>query len=118
MRSKHLAALIETIADERGWSGREVARRCGLPYATVQKIMWNEGTKTPRRETLDALAKGLGVPVTMLLDAAAADTGLRKSEIPDDADIAITMRAMSELPSERRREIAALARAMLESVRT
>lgn len=117
IREKHLAALIQQIADEKGWSGREVARRCELPYATVQKIMWNEGTKTPRTETLEALAKGLGVPLTMLMDAAAADTGLRPMSVPDDADIAITLRAMNELPADRRREIAALARAMLATYR-
>ena len=116
-RAKHLAAYISEIADERGWSGREVARRCELPYATVQKIMWDQGTKTPRVETLEALAKGLGVPLTMLMDAAAADTGLRPMTAPDDADIAITMRAMSELPPQRRHEIAALARAMLQTHR-
>lgn len=114
---RNLANLIDAVMQEKGWSGREVARRSNLPYATVQKIMWSQGTKTPRAETLEALARGLGVPLTMLLDAAAADTGLRAMPETDDADIVITMRAMRELPHDRRTEIAALANAMLQTFR-
>jgi transcriptional regulator with XRE-family HTH domain len=117
-RVGNLASLIEDLAYEKGWSFREVARRSDLPAATVQKIVWRNGITVPRRETLDALARGLGVPVTLLLDAAARDSGL-KAQATDgvDADIQVTIAVMEELPPERRAEIAALAKAMLNSHR-
>lgn len=117
-RTGHLAQVIEDIAYERGWSLREVARRSDLPPATVQKIAYKGAVTVPRRETLDALAQGLGVPVSLLLDAAAQDSGLKALDDDRvDADIRVTIAAMEELPPERRAEIAALARAMLASQR-
>lgn len=113
----YLSQLIDEIAYEKGWSLREVARRCDLPPATVQKIASKGTTTIPRRETLEALAYGLGVPLSQLLDAAAQDSGLASAGVPQDRDIAITVKAMEELPVERRKEIAALAQAMLASQR-
>lgn len=111
---RHLARLIEQLADERGWSMRELARRANIPAPTIHKITWPGGVVVPRRETLDAIAKGFGVPVTLLLDAAAMDSGLKTVETDsEDGDIEMTVRVMRELSPEKRREISALARAML-----
>ena len=117
-RTGNLATLIEDLAYERGWSLREVARRADLPPATVQKIAHKGSRTVPRRETLEALAQGLGVPASMLLEAAAQDSGLMAQDDGRvDADIRVTIAAMEELPPERRAEIAALAKAMLKSQR-
>lgn len=113
----HLAALIEDIADERGWSIREVARRAGLPAATVQKIVTRDKVTVPRRDTLEALAYGLSVPVSVLADAAAKDSGYKTQAIQEDQATAVVIAAMEELPQKRKEEIAALALAMLRSQR-
>lgn len=114
----HLADLIDDLATERGWSLREVARRSGLPSATVQKIAGRTAVVVPRRETLEALAYGLSVPVSTLLDAVAKDSGYKPQGAQDvDQPTAIVVAAMEELPVKRREEIAALAMAMLRSER-
>lgn len=115
--SSRLATVIEQAAIERGWSMREVARRAGLPPATVQKIAAASSTTIPRRETLEALAVGLSVPVSILLDAAAEDSGFKVDRDATDPDIQVVLHAMQELPRERREELAALARAMLHTQR-
>ena len=111
-----LATLIQSIATERGWSIREVARRSGLPPATVHKIA-NPTTKTvPQVETMEALAEGLGIPLMLLLDAAATDSGLKVPNLNvDDPDTAVVIAGMAELSDARRSGVAALVRAMLSN---
>lgn len=110
---EHLATLINNLSYERGWSLREVARRSNLPPATVQKIAC--GGVSPKKETLEALAYGLSVPVTTLLEAAAQDSGYVAYKGDDALGLAIA--GLRELPAERQVEVAALVRAMLDHTR-
>lgn len=110
----HLARLINDLAYERGWSLREVARRCDLPPATVQKVA--AGGVTPKKETLEALAYGLSVPLTTLLEAAAQDSGYVAYKADGDA-VSIVIAGLRELPPLRQSEVAALVRAMLDNQR-
>lgn len=112
-----LATLIQTTANERGWSMREVARRSGLPPATVHKVANPAASTIPHVDTIEAIADGLGIPAELLLDAAASDRGLKPTQRlnPDDPDTAIVIAGMAELSEERRSEVAALVRAMLSN---
>src|ERR1700758_4093576 len=72
-----LQRLIQQRLRERGWSYGEVARRGGLPRSTVYTLATTRNlVRPPRPATIDALAKGLDVPVSMVRSAAAESTGL------------------------------------------
>ena len=72
-----LQRLIQERLRERGWSYGEVARRGGLPRSTVYTLATTRNLgRPPRPATIDALAKGLDVPVSAVRAAAAESTGL------------------------------------------
>ena len=72
-----LQRLIQERLRDRGWSYGEVARRGGLPQSTVYTLATTRNlVRPPRPATIDALAKGLDVPVSAVRTAAAESTGL------------------------------------------
>lgn len=56
---------IDTARKIRGVTGRELARRAGISYATTARIL--AGTSTPRVPDLQRLARALQVPTDVLL---------------------------------------------------
>lgn len=117
-----LQRLIQQRLRERGWSYREVARRGGLPHSTVHTLAATRNlARPPRPATIDALAKGLDVPVSAVRAAAAASTGLHYydeapagPENPGDPERELLIASIDELTPEERRHVAAL----VESLRT
>ena len=72
-----LQRLIQQRLRERNWSYGEVARRGGLPRSTVYTLATTRNlVRPPRPATIDALARGLDVPVSLVRAAAAESTGL------------------------------------------
>ncbi len=60
-----LQRLIQQRLRERGWSYGEVAKRGGMPRSTVYTLATTRNlSRPPRPATIDALAKGLDVPVS------------------------------------------------------
>jgi transcriptional regulator with XRE-family HTH domain len=113
-----LQRLIHQRLRERGWSYGEVARRGGLPRSTVYTLaMTRNLARPPRPATIDALAKGLDVPVSAVRAAAAESTGLhyydeipagpRRSD-PGDHERELLIASIDELSPEDRRHVAAL----------
>ena len=82
-----LQRLIQQRLRERGWSYGEVARRGGMPRSTVYTLATTRNlARPPRPATIDALAKGLDVPVSAVRAAAAESTGLHYyDEVPGRA---------------------------------
>jgi transcriptional regulator with XRE-family HTH domain len=108
-----VGTIIKERLDEKGWSIRELARRSDLPQATVHKIITGETTQ-PRMETLEQIARPLGISVKSLLAAAAHDAGYVVSS--DDPDgLGLLIAGMKELSPARRVEIAALVEAMMKN---
>jgi len=111
-----LQRLIQQRLRERGWSYREVARRGGLPHSTVHTLAATRNlARPPRPATIDALAKGLDVPVSAVRAAAAASTGLHYydeapagPENPGDPERELLIASIDELTPEERRHVAAL----------
>jgi transcriptional regulator with XRE-family HTH domain len=111
-----LQRLIQQRLRERGWSYREVARRGGLPHSTVHTLAATRNLgRPPRPATIDALAKGLDVPVSVVRAAAAESTGLHyydqapgKPETPADPERELLIASIDELTPEDRRHVAAL----------
>ena len=72
-----LQRLILQRLKERKWSYGDVARRGGLPRSTVYTLATTRNlVRPPRPATIDALARGLDVPVSAVRAAAAESTGL------------------------------------------
>ena len=111
-----LQRLIQERLGERGWSYGQVARRGGLPRSTVYTLaMTRNLARPPRPATIDALAKGLDVPVSAVRAAAAESTGLHYyddapsgPDRPGDQERDLLIASIDELTPEDRRHVAAL----------
>jgi transcriptional regulator with XRE-family HTH domain len=111
-----LQRLIQQRLQERNWSYGEVARRGGLPRSTVYTLATTLNlVRPPRPATIDALAKGLDVPVSVVRTAAAESTGLHYyDEAPTDQprsgdqERELLIASIDELSPEDRRHVAAL----------
>ena len=116
-----LQRLIRQRLDERGWSYGDVAKRGGLPRSTVYTLATTRNlARPPRPVTLNGLAWGLDLPVSVVRSVAAASTGLHyyddepASPGPErdpgagDPERELLIASIDELSSEDRRHVAAL----------
>ena len=111
-----LQRLIQQRLREQGWSYGRVARRGQLPRSTVYTLATTRSLgRPPRPATIDALAKGLDVPVSAVRAAAAESTGLHYyddapagQEQPDAQERELLLASIDELTPEDRRHVAAL----------
>jgi transcriptional regulator with XRE-family HTH domain len=111
-----LQRLIQRRLRERNWSYGEVARRGGLPRSTVYTLATTRNlVRPPRPATIDALARGLDVPVSLVRAAAAESTGLHYyddapsgPDRPGDQERDLLIASIDELSTEDRRHVAAL----------
>ena len=111
-----LQRLIRERLRDRGWSYGAVARRGGLPRSTVYTLATTRNlARPPRPATIDALARGLDVPVSVVRTAAAQSTGLHYYDEsaagqrdPDDRERELLIASIDELSSDDRRHVAAL----------
>jgi transcriptional regulator with XRE-family HTH domain len=111
-----LQRLIRQRLREQGWSYGEVSKRGGLPRSTVYTLATTRNlARPPRPATIDALAKGLEVPVSAVRAAAAESTGLHyydeapaERERPGDPERELLIASIDELTPEDRRHVLAL----------
>ena len=110
-----LQRLIRQRMRERGWSYGEIARRGGLPRSTVYTLAMTQNLgRPPRPATIDALARGLDLPVSAVRAAAAESTGLHDYDEPGgprnpgDPERELLIASIDELTPEDRRHVAAL----------
>jgi transcriptional regulator with XRE-family HTH domain len=113
-----LQRLIARRLRERGWSYGEVSRRGGLPRSTVYTLATTRNlVRPPRPTTIDGLARGLDVPVSVVRAAAAESTGLHYYDGPPtragrggpgDRERDVLIASIDELSPENRRHVAAL----------
>ncbi|HUC24274.1 MAG TPA: helix-turn-helix transcriptional regulator [Streptosporangiaceae bacterium] len=114
--SNPLQRLILDRLRDRGWSYGDVARRGGLPRSTVYTLATTSNlVRPPRPATIDALAKGLDVPVSAVRAAAAQSTGLHYYDqdpagaaSSGDQERDLLIASIDELSPEDRRHVAAL----------
>jgi len=115
-----LQELIRKRLRDRGWSYGDVARRGGLPRSTVYTLATTRNlVRPPRPATIDALARGLDVPVSVVRAAAAASTGLHYydqppagEQQPGDPERDLLIASIDELTLEDRRHVAALVQSL------
>lgn len=98
-----LARLIEDVRAAQGWNQSEVARRAGLSRSRVAQLI-NEPVKAvPNRDTIESLARALGVPPWVVMDAVLEAVGLPTR--PTRIGIEEAVRADSDLSSEAKRAV-------------
>ena len=111
-----LQRLIRQRLDERGWSYGDVAKRGGLPRSTVYTLATTRNrARPPRPVTLNGLAWGLDLPVSIVRSAAAASTGLHYYDdepagpgSDSDPERELLIASIDELTDDDRRHVAAL----------
>jgi transcriptional regulator with XRE-family HTH domain len=116
-----LQRLIQQRLRDRRWSYGEVARRGGLPRSTIYTLATTRNlSRPPRPDTIDALARGLDMPVSAVRAAAAQSTGLHYYDqappgrpLPDDRERDLLIASIDELPADARRHVAALVESLL-----
>jgi transcriptional regulator with XRE-family HTH domain len=117
---EHAANPLQRLIQQRLKEGKlsygDVARRGGLPRSTVYTLATTRNlVRPPRPATIDALAKGLDVPVSVVRAAAAESTGLHYYDEPSagrrrsgDQERDLLIASIDDLSSEDRRHVAAL----------
>jgi hypothetical protein len=111
-----LQRLILQRLAEQGWSYGDVAKRGGLPRSTVYTLATTRNlTRPPRPVTLNGLAWGLDLPVSVIRSAAAQSTGLHYYDgepggtgPAGDPERDLLVASIDELTAEDRQHVAAL----------
>jgi hypothetical protein len=111
-----LQRLIRQRLDDQGWSYGDVAKRGGLPRSTVYTLATTRNlARPPRPATLNGLAWGLDLPVSVIRSAAAESTGLHYYDDEPgtpgparDPERDLLIASIDELTSDDRRHVAAL----------
>ena len=102
--ARTLAARLKQLRIERDLTRAELADRSGISTPSIWA--WETGRTVPRLQSLETLAKGLGVPVSDLQIGAAPAP--RLASVPDgDGDLHAVR--LSELVDASKSQIAALA---------
>lgn len=107
-----LSRLIAERRAEQRLTYGDIAKLGGLPKSTVHKLATTDKwTNAPQAETLDRLARGLGLPPTVVRQAAAEAVGLT-AVVEDDPAMSILIGSIAELTEDQRVQIRALVDAM------
>ena len=111
-----LQRLIHQCLRDRGRSYGDIARGGGLPRSTVYTLATTRNlVRPPRAATIDALAQGLDVPVSVVRAAAAESAGLHYYDetTPEQGRAGgqqrdLLIASIDELSPEDQRHVAAL----------
>jgi transcriptional regulator with XRE-family HTH domain len=71
-----LARLIEDVIATHGWNQAELGRRAGLSRSRITQLISEPIKAVPGRDTIIKLARGLGVPPWVVMDAVLDSAGL------------------------------------------
>jgi transcriptional regulator with XRE-family HTH domain len=70
---------IKELAQERGMTADDLARRSGIKFGTVRNL-WQNRTKDPSFSTISAIAKALEVPMESLVESLSASARPERGE--------------------------------------
>lgn len=107
-----LQALIQEHMQATGDTVADIATRGGLPRQTVSNLLHREDwAGIPHRRTLEHLARGLGVSLTVVM-AAAAQVAAGTASDPATGRLAVLLDTAKGLPEHDVAVLLATARAM------
>lgn len=109
-----LQALLRERLDARSWSYGDVARRGSVPRSTVHHLATTERLiRMPQPATLEALARGLELPLDIVRRAAAHSCGIHIYEPAPDPEVDVLIASLQQLSVQDRRHVAALVDSLL-----
>jgi hypothetical protein len=110
-----LQRLIHERMRELHYSYGDVARLGKLPRSTVHHLATHgRSGRLPNPATLEHLAAGLDLPLSVIRAAAASAAGfVLDSQASDDPEIDVLVASLVQLSPADRRHVAALVRSML-----
>jgi hypothetical protein len=110
-----LQRLIHERMRELHYSYGDVARLGKLPRSTVHHLATHgRSGRLPNPATLEHLAAGLDLPLSMVRTAAASAAGfVLDSQASEDPEIDVLVASLVQLSPPERRHVAALVRSML-----
>ena len=112
--------IIRHRLAQQGWSYGDVARRGGIPRSTVHHLATVERlARMPRQATLEGLAKGLDLPLGVVLRTAAQVCGIHlyvqgSTDAAPDPEVATLIASVQRLSAADRRHVAALVESLLQ----
>ena len=114
-----LQRLIRKRMRELRRSYADVARIGGLPRSTVHHLASHgRSGRLPNPVTLERLAAGLDLPLSVVRAAAASAAGfVLDSQAGDDPEIDVLVASLVQLSPADRRHVAALVRSMLAAAK-
>lgn len=114
-----LATLIRDRMNEKGWSTYDVERRGGPPARTVGHLISVQEQKRalPRMATIQALAKGLDLPLARVQQAALGSIKYGITDFTPTEDIGMVVAAMRDLSASQQRHVADVVLRMVEALR-
>jgi hypothetical protein len=101
---------------ERGWNYEDVGRQGNIPARTVLQLANPRAPRkqTPRPKTLEGLAAGLHMSLTLVQRAAAESVGYKFTDAPTSHTRTVVS-VMGELDEDQQRRIAEFVLSMAES---
>lgn len=110
--------IADYLDDHPGENYSTIARRGGIPRQTVQALARRERSRqTPRPHSLEGLARGMGVSIDTVRQAAGLAAGYGLDSSIDDERVRMLLGTVSELDTERLEAVFRRARALLDEQR-
>lgn len=99
--------IVQWLDAEPERSVRVLARRGEMSHNTIYALLKRpEPASMPRRETLEGLSRGLGLPLTKVREAAAEAAGFRVEELDAESqEVQAWIALLTDLPEDRRQEL-------------
>lgn len=114
-KNNALAQMIQERRAEKGWTYADIATRGQMSKATVYKLATKELDGLPRRKTLEALARGLGLPARVVREAAVKAASMTTYTEDMSEWEKVLIGHSRDLTDEQRRQILRLVEAMLDT---
>lgn len=95
--------LPELIKDHLTMTGKtqsQLAKASGLSRSRIGQLISDDIQRIPRLDTLEKLARGLNLPLTVVKAAALTSVGLSNEDTEQDLRVEIITRRLSDLPDE------------------
>jgi lambda repressor-like predicted transcriptional regulator len=121
---QHITPLQRLLLEHMEATGESlsgIARRAGMPRQTVQAVLYRPGHSVPLESTMAKLAKGLGISVETVRQAAAQGLAAPNSnqaqgatvrKLAEDPVLMVLMDEASELTPEQRQVLVETAKAL------